>query len=309
MSQNDRSKNWRSLGRAMLTVLAMAVATTRVEGATSVRISGHNLDRVIEQQVAHGFSGVVLIARGGQPIVFRGAGSLAGVKIRRESPFWIASGAKQFTSAAILSLVEARRLRLDDRLDRFFPDAPPDKAAITIRQLLAHTSGLAQSYSFEGARGRSEAVAAMFSEPVKAPPGGTFSYSNANYALAAAIIEVASGQEYDRYVRRLWGRAGLVATGFSGTPEAALVSPVTGELPLRLRVKAWGGHNVFSSATDLFRWYRALQTRRVLRPSSVRALFAPAAQITEGQTGLGWFLGRTVAGNPFIFTRGNDDLI
>ena len=254
------------------------------------------------------FAGAALVARGSAILLANGYGKLAGTPLRSDSRFWIASAGKQFTAAAIMRLVETGKVGLDDPLRRFFPRAPSDKAAITVRQLLSHSSGFGQSYVSEERRARAQAVEAMLADPLKGPPGSGFRYSNTNIQLAAAIVEIVSGQSYADFVQRqLWHRAGLRSTGFAGSAGAARVVAIKGELPARLKRSYWGEQGIYSSATDLYRWYRALATGRVLRPASVQTMFAPATKIGEGYATLGWFRGRTERGNDYIFVRGNED--
>lgn len=180
-----------------------------------------DLHKIAANHVAEGFSGVVLVATGDNAILHEAFGGLAGKSVVVDDRFWIASTGKQFVSAAMLKLADEGKLTLDDPLSRFFPEAPAEKAAITVRQLLSHSSGYAQSYVAEAFPTREAATPAMLSEPLEGAPGDKFRYSNLNFQLAAAIVEIASGENYREYVaQRLWAPAGLTSTGFS-TPETA----------------------------------------------------------------------------------------
>ena len=92
---------------------------------------------------------------------------------------------KQFTAAAILRLVEEGVLALDDPLERFFPEAPDDKAHITLHQLLTHSSGLSDdSGAFDGRdsdpyRSEIEFLTPLWSSPLNRAPGNGYEYSNA----------------------------------------------------------------------------------------------------------------------------------
>jgi CubicO group peptidase (beta-lactamase class C family) len=238
----------------------------------------------------------------------QGYGAERRVQMRPNSRFWIASAGKQFTSAAILKLAERGRLNLDDHISRFFPDAPVDKRVITIRELLSHTSGFGQSYVSEGVTDRAVAVRRMLAETLIDLPGHKFHYSNTNYQLAVAIVEITSDKNYRDFVEtELFKPAGLHDTGFAGSPGAKAVVPAKGETPPRLLMPTWGGEGVYSTAHDLLTWYRALQNEVVLSQASVQTLIKPIAPIQEGQTALGWFTGKTPRGAKRIFTRGNDD--
>ena len=260
------------------------------------------LDAALRADAAHGFTGAVLVARGDALVL----DAAYGATVATTSRFWIASAGKQFTAAAILACAERGWLSVDDPLSRWFSDAPADKRAITIRQLLSHTAGLDQTYASEGAADRDAAVARMLAAPVVDAPGAAFHYSNDDDQLAAAIVELASHAAYQDFVRTLFARAGLTDTGFAGDPGAARVVAGRRPRPARLDTPGWGAQGVYSTTHDLFRWYRALRAGRVLAPAGVAAMFTPVAPIHEGEAALGWFAGPTAAG-PAIFVRGNED--
>lgn len=256
------------------------------------------------------FAGVALVARGPDILLERGFGSMAGQPIAADGRFWIASAAKQFVAAAILRLADEGRLDLDDPLDRFFPAAPAGKKAITVRQLLSHTSGLGQSYASEGHQDRTAAVAAMLAEPLEGPPGSGFRYANSNYQLAAAIVEAVTGHDYRTYLERtFWAPLGMTNSGFAGDAGSPRVTGTSAPLPSRLSRQDWGGAGVYSSAGDLLRWVRGLRGGQLLSPDRAALLFTPieGARISEGHATLGWFAGRTDAGTTRIFIRGNED--
>ena len=299
------SVRWVAIPLLALSACATASDAPVGPSASAVR---RDLADVVELQVAAGFSGVVLVADGDRFLLSDGFGALAGSAVKRDSRFWIASTGKQFTSAAVMKLVDVGRLRLDDPLIHFFPETPADKADISVRQLLSHTSGLGQSYVSEGQTSRDAAVKLMLAEPLAAKPGEGFRYSNSNFQLAAAIVEIVSGGSYADFVQtELWRPARLSDTGFAGRAESKTVSPTTDELPERLRASFWGEQGVYSSAHDLFLWYRALRSGAIVEPGDVQSLFAPAARIGEGYSALGWFTGVSPGGQDLIFTRGNED--
>jgi CubicO group peptidase (beta-lactamase class C family) len=281
-------------------------ARAAAQGAGDGRLAAR-IDSAVHAEVTRGFSGVVVVSRGRDVLLDKAYGSVRGVAVAPDTRFWIASTGKQFVSAAILRCRERGLLTLDDSLSRFLPDAPADKRGITLRQLLAHQSGLDQSYVSEGVADRATAVWRMLADTLVDRPGRAFRYSNSNFQLAAAIVEVVTGQSYKEYVRReLWPRAGLVATGFAGDTGSRRVAPATSDTPTRLRHSSWGGEGVYSTAGDLWRWYDALRSGRVLSRESTAVLFAPVAEIEEGHSALGWFVGHTSRGSMRIFTRGSE---
>lgn len=266
------------------------------------------LETALRVDVTQGFSGAVLVERSGVVLLDRGFGVEQGVAVRPTSRFWIASTGKQFVSAAVLKCQERGWLTLDDQLGRFFPFAPPDKRDITVGQLLAHLSGLDQTYASEGASTRDDAVRRMLARPAIDTAGKAFHYSNDNYQLAAAIVELVSGVSYREFVAQaLWRPLGMRDTGFNFTRGAQSVLPARQQTPDRLMRAAWGEAGVYSTTRDLRLWYRALAGGRVLKPENVSTLFAPQAHIQEGEVALGWFLGKTASGTRAVFTRGNED--
>ncbi|MFN0182065.1 MAG: serine hydrolase [Gemmatimonadales bacterium] len=265
------------------------------------------VDSLARARVPAGFSGSILLARGDSVVLHRGYGQVNGDSVSAESRFWIASTAKQFVSTAILLLRDRGLLSLDDTIARFIKDLPSDKRGISIRQLLTHTSGFGVSYAGENAPDARTAIARMTAEPMAGAPGTAFRYSTINYQLAAAVVEIAAGEDYHAFVRReLWAKAAMRATGFTGDASARLVEPAVSGTPPRLRKREWGAEGVYSTAGDLWRWYRAVNAGRVISPSGVAELFRPAVSIQEGQTALGWFLGATALGTRRLFTRGSE---
>ncbi|OLF80670.1 hypothetical protein AWH62_15095 [Maricaulis sp. W15] len=122
----------------------------------------------------------------------------SGLPVTDETPFALGSISKSFTALAIMQLVEAGAVDLDDaiadHLDSF--EGQPG-AVITVRQLLSHTSGYStlQGNSFQTGHMRQLAG----TSPARAP-GTAWQYSNANYLILGAVIETVSGREFDAYI-------------------------------------------------------------------------------------------------------------
>jgi CubicO group peptidase (beta-lactamase class C family) len=148
----------------------------------------------------------------------------------------------------------------------------------------------------------------MLAEPLTGPADGKFRYSNSNYQLACAVVEVAGGRPYRDFVHaELWKPAGLTGSGFAGDAGAAKVAPATEPTPERLKHANWGEQGAYSTTSDLARWWDALHAGRTLPPAEAKLLFEPVTTISEGQSALGWFLGHSAKGSPTVFTRGNED--
>jgi CubicO group peptidase (beta-lactamase class C family) len=137
---------------------------------------------------------------------------------------------KAFTYAAVLKLVETGRLKLDDRLTDLFPNVPSDKKAITVAQLLDSTSGFHDFVEPDGSvpagdvevivhdylpLSKQQLLRSAFVSPLSFAAGTKREYSNLAYQLLAAVIEQASGQSYEAYVReKILLPAGMTSTGY-----------------------------------------------------------------------------------------------
>ncbi|HVR96756.1 MAG TPA: serine hydrolase domain-containing protein, partial [Thermoanaerobaculia bacterium] len=195
----------------------------------------------------------------------------------------------------------------------FFPEAPPDKRAITLEQLLTHTSGIVENYAADGITERDAAVQAIFAQPLGTP--GEFHYTNDSYVLLGAVVEVASGEPLETFFsEQLFQPAGLRDSGFWGfvdIDDATRFAHIQGDIPQERRLANWGDRaasGVISTAGDLYRWWRALQTDRVLPRQSVQDLFAPRVNTESGtQIAAGWYWTRTARDTRALWTRGTED--
>lgn len=266
---------------------------------TSAQDLRADLDSFVSKTASDsGFSGTVLIARNSGIILRKPYGWLdpkKTIRIGNETRFYIASITKAFTAVAILKLEEQGKLTVRDRITKFFKDVPKDKEQIKIHDLLAHTSGLHQNYSADGIVDRQAMIKTVLSGPLKNPIGENFRYGNDGYSLLAAIIEVASGQTYENYVRKaLLKPAGMSNTGFWG--DGVTIASTKTEISLEIRMANWGlrgGVGMYSTVDDLYKWQRALFSGKLLNASSRAKLFAANSPTSKGSHGYGWFTSET----------------
>jgi len=280
------------------------------------------LDTYFTRASAFGFSGVVLLAEKGEVLLEKGYGlgdREAGLPLTAASPLHIGSLGKQFTAAAVLRLEADGKLSTGDRLERFFPDAPEDKRAITLHQLLSHTSGLPYltQRSFMEIRARDDVMREMLELTLQSEPGARYAYSNPGYTLLAGVIEQVSGESYERYLERaIFSPAGLQNTGFvddanrwshagvrSYASDGEEGQPLSGMRPLP---KAVGAGSIVSTVSDLYRWDRALLKDAILPLSARSRLFGEMAAIGEGRHyGYGWMITRTQRGETLVHHAGD----
>jgi len=153
-------------------------------------------------------------------------------QVTSESLFDLASVSKQFTAAAILKLCSEEKLKLTDSLQKFYPNIPYKN--VTIKQLLAHTSGIPEYFNFDFNLydttffiDNEQLIRVLERQrfPRMFVRGTQFKYVNTNYAILAAIVAKVSGYPFEYYVRKnLWEPAGMTETRFF--TEIVGVSPV-----------------------------------------------------------------------------------
>ena len=172
---------------------------------------GDYLDRLA---AADAFSGVLLVARAGEPIFERTYGEASksyGVPNRADTKFNLGSMNKMFTAVSIAQLAEKGTLSYDDPIGEWLgPEwvRPEVGEQVTIRHLLTHTSGLGSFFTDEFMRS-SRALyrelddwqTLVRQDSLAFEPGARWSYSNTGYLLLGVIVEKASGQSYYDYVR------------------------------------------------------------------------------------------------------------
>jgi CubicO group peptidase (beta-lactamase class C family) len=296
---------WR-VGALILAASATAGAQQGASPGVIVRSElGFRVDSFLTRAALHGFSGAIVVAQRDEIIVRKGYGAAdreRGTMITPETPFFIGSLAKQFTAAAVLRLVADGKLSLSDSLGAFFPDAPDNKRGITVRQLLSHTSGLPYlpSAGLFGRGTRDSVMREMLTERVLFEPGSRYEYSTPGYVLLAGIIERASGQTYEQYLRTIFERAHLKSTGFVGERTRWSAMPVRSysdanreelleDVPALPRFV--GAGSIVSTVGDLYEWYETLVHGGILPDASRDQLFSPVVRLRSNlQEALAWML-------------------
>ncbi len=187
----------------------LGMSATRLQQATEL------VRESIEQEKIHG--AVLLVVRQGHVVLHEALGwrnAEERLPMERDTPFKMASNTKPVISTAILQLVDAGRLRLDASVGDIIPSWSTEKnRAVTIRQLLSHTSGLRIPVIFyqpllEKSTERPDApslaaeVDRFADVGVEEPPGHSYSYSNPGFQVLGRLIEVASGESLKEYLKR-----------------------------------------------------------------------------------------------------------
>lgn len=305
-----------SPGAALLALLLFACAPAR----------GDEVDDFMRAEMAkrHIPGAAVLVVRDGRVLKQRAYG-LANVELNvpagEETLFQVASMTKAFTAVAVMSLAEQGKFSLDDRVRRILPRLPPSWNAVTVRQLLSHTSGLPDVYPGEDsdvpiAETRPAALRKLARMPFTSRPGANWSYSQTGYMLLGMIVEKVSGLGFEEFMaRRFFRPLGMTRTVFG---DDRAVVPGRASMYTRYERQAdegpspeglWTYRNLYppyiytaaglnTTAADLAKWDAALSEGRLLKPASLAEMWR-AVRLNGGKVfrldrqlgyGLGWLV-------------------
>ena len=215
------------------------------------------------------------------------------------------------TAPALMQLWEQGAFQLDDPVSRYLPDfAQNGKAAITIRHLLTHYSGLAPDLDLSTPwTGKDEAVRRAMAAMPQAPAGQHFVYSDINFIVLGHLVELFSQLPLNIYAtRRILQPIGMQESGFL-PPETLrpLIAPTQydeNHIPLRgvvhdptaRRMGGVAGHaGLFSDAHDMALYASSLLDRLAgrasnypLRAETLRLMTSPQSPGATDRRGLGW---------------------
>ena len=193
---------------------------------------------------------------------------------------------------------------------------PADKSDITLRHLLTHTAGLPDALGDDyDVLSREQLLAGALATPLVARPGAAFHYSNVGYSVLAAVVELAAGEPYERFLaRHLFAPAGMRQTGYVlprwPRRRVAVEYDRRGRAHGRPFEHPWapdgpywnlrGNGGLLSTARDMARWHVALAGNGILGARAKRALFKPRVPIrVDGYEGFraayGWAVGAGIA--------------
>lgn len=273
-------------------------------------------DFVTNLHKKYGFNGNVLVAKKGK-IIYQTAIGWADYlhrdSLKISSEFELASITKTFTGTAILQLVEAGKLSLNDNVKKFFPNFPYD--GITIKLLLSHRSGMMNYVYFiddifrkekrDMKKGITNAqVMDIIAERKPRPyikPDVRFHYNNSNFMVLGAIIEKVTGQRYSQYMMdHIFKPAGLKHTHvYSKAEYEKIPVDVVGH------DRTWkysvaqnfldgpvGDKGIYSTVHDLLLFDKYLKNGRLLKPSTLDTAYVGRNKPVNGHFnyGYGWRL-------------------
>jgi CubicO group peptidase (beta-lactamase class C family) len=324
----------RSIEWALLLGIAAAMTSAPATSASDSATLSGKVDAAIQQQMKdQKIPGLSLaVVRNGKVIKAAGYGFAnleVSAPVKAETIFQAGSITKQFTATAIMLLAEQGKVALDDSISKYFPEAPAAWKAITIRQLLTHSSGIPDIFGeteqnlytkgiidFHRDYTEDELAHAYFAQPLDFRPGTKWSYSNSGYQMLGFLIHRVTGKYYGDFFREHFFRPlGMTTTTILSfadvVPNRAsgyeVVNGAWKNVPLWMSLSTLSNAegSLLMSVLDLAKWDAALNTEQVLKRTSLEAMWTPVP-LDDGSAypaGMGWFIANA-HGHHVVFHTG-----
>jgi CubicO group peptidase (beta-lactamase class C family) len=258
----------------------------------------------------------IVIVEKGKPILKNSYG-IADIETRKKitsnTNFNVGSLTKQFTAMAILQLAEKKKISLDDKLSKFFPEMNKRIAdAIAIKDMLTHSSGLVEHYDLTDTKNMKHAHNADVLKAIKNvdstyfSPGSDFRYSNTAYCLLALVVEKVSGMSYCAYLKRnifqtvgmrnstVWSENEKIAnkaTGYEYDDTTKMFKRSDADENIFFSTEGDGG--IYTSIDEYLKWLNALQSAKTVSRANVNLARSPHFPIDKEKKlsyGFGWLV-------------------
>jgi CubicO group peptidase (beta-lactamase class C family) len=252
----------------------------------------------------------LLVARSGRTILAEGFGLSnveLNVPVTPATIFQSGSVGKQFTATAVMMLIEAGKMGLDDPLTKYFSSAPAWWKQVTVRELLSHTAGFTDypdNFDFRRDYTEEQLLKIVAAIAPQYPPGTRYSYSNIGFLTLGILIHQVTGEFYGDFLKeRIFKPLGMSTARIIS--EADIIpNRASGYLLVdgQLRNQTWVSPTVntiadgslYFSILDLAKWDAALDTEKLLRQSSLQQMWTIAklkdGKPNSGHYGYGWFI-------------------
>src|SRR5437764_760812 len=253
------------------------------------------------------FSGSILIAQNGRVLVSKGYG-LANVELEvpntPQTKFRVGSVTKVFTASANMLLQERAKLSLQDSICKYLSDCPASWQPITIHHLLSHTSGLAK-HDTAGVYLKTamlpmtlpQLIESFKNNPADFQPGEKFDYNNNGYILLGQVIEKASGQSYETFLKEnIFQPLKMLDSGYDNH-DPIIKNRAAGYRSEGATLfnaayidqsQPFSAGALYSTTGDLLLLDQALNEGKLLTPKTQETMFT----VVSGIYGYGWFINK-----------------
>jgi len=305
--------------------LLVAAIPIRAQSVAPKATIARTVDSLAKDFVAtHGAPAVSIgVFRGGDTLALGGWGKADienDVAATPRSVYRIGSITKQFTSAAVMKLVEGGTVKLDDSIGTYLPALPAAWRGVTVKELLNHTSGI-PSYTDVGPRWQRRwgeemtpdtLVALTANDPMWFKAGSSWRYDNSGYVVLGMLIEKVVGHPWAQEINERFAKPlGLPdtrncptgdiimrrASGYEPGPNGTFTNSVYLAMS-----QPYAAGAMCSTVVDLGRWNRALATGKVVSPESYKLMTTPTGAATTAKYGFG--LGRDTMATHTVISHG-----
>ena len=298
------------------------ISTT--EGASTLDVEAY-LDSIFHQAYpSHSPGATVLIAKDDK-VLYRKAFGMANLELNvpmnPENVLHLASITKQFTSVAILMLMEEGKLNLKDPLSKYVPDFPRGNE-ITIHNLLNHSSGIKDYTRIPEFRAKTrldlapeEIIESFKNLSLEFNPNEKYDYSNSGYVLLGHIIEQLSGLSYGEFIQKnIFDPLGMKNSQYADiyriTPKKAYGYQLyegNYENPEYMSPTfPYAAGSLMSTVDDMYLWYQAIKNNTLISEESKRFAFSnhQLSSGKKGNYGYGWFINEIAGVSTIEHTGG-----
>lgn len=294
-----------------LSMAAVAAQAAPLPSAGAKTYDASRLEAEFKRQCSTGeFSGAVIVRAGGREVFSGACGEADGlnhIANTRETRFKIYSTSKFITSLMVMRLVEDGQIGLDAPVSRYLKDAPAAWSAVTVRQLLNHTSGVKDltetlvgvfHATYDAAMTDTLGHLTPAQAALDTPPGTRFAYNNFGFELLATMVERVTGEPFPKVAQRLvFDPAGMttasfqpaavilghpfdqgedgLAVGYNGAPGKLVQATNYGFIQM-------GAGAVRASVDDFVALDQALSEGRIVKPATLQLMGADLITPPEG---------------------------
>lgn len=233
----------------------------------------------------------IAVLHKGEIVVAKGYGLATvehNVPVTADTIFQSGSVGKMFTAAAVMTAVERGKMKLDEPITTYLPDAPVSWRPITIRHLLTHTSGIPEfgtDFDYRRDYSDDELVKTAYPLPLDFKPGARWNYSNTGYILLGILVKKATGQSYlDILDKQIFKPLGMkTARGISDgdiVPHRASGYQLVND---QLKNHDWvsptmnstADGSLYFSLNDMIAWARGVENGAALSSASWKQIYTP----------------------------------
>jgi CubicO group peptidase (beta-lactamase class C family) len=302
-------KGERVNGRYWIAFLALILSLQ----ATAANPSPDDVSRAVraEMERQHIPGLALLVSRNGKPVRSEGYGLASvelNVPVTPQTIFQSGSVGKQFTATAVMMLVEAGKIGLDDTLTHYFPQGPEWWQRVTVRELLSHTAGFTdypKDFNYRKDYTEDQLLTMVAAIPPAYPPGTRWNYSNLGFLTLGILIHRVTGEFYGDFLQeKIFTPLDMSSTRIIS--EADIIPNRSAGYRLvegKLKNQEWvapalnttADGSLYFSILDLVKWDAALYTETLLKRSSLQQMWTVAPLLdgrpNTGHYGFGWFVG------------------